>query len=97
MSLTPKNRSTPLDAPLLGVCLGVILSIPLMGILAVVFGSDYDSRVWIYGLGMLWSVVGALSVFFATYKNPGALTGKRLVLWCVSVWIWPLVLLVKRR
>ena len=67
MSLNQKPSF--LGAPLAGVCLAVVVSVPLSAFLASFCGDTYNARVAVYGGLLLWIVVGAVSVFFLSQNS----------------------------
>ena len=93
MSL-PNKKNTLFGAALLGACLPAVASVPAAAFLASVMGDDYDTRVLIYGGLLLWSVVGAISIFILTKDAEGKpMTLGQTVLWFVSAWLWPLLVI----
>lgn len=96
MSLPNKNQRL-IGASIIGACLAVISSIPLTAYLGSLFGDTYNMRVAIYGGLLLWVVVGAISIFCITYKNPNQqLSLRHILLWFVSTWLWPIPVLMSK-
>lgn len=96
MSLNQKPSF--LGAPLAGVCLAVIVSVPLSAFLASFCGDTYNARVAVYGGLLLWIVVGAVSVFFLSQNsNRCSLNLRWFFLWFISTWLWPIPVLMARR
>lgn len=92
MSFNEKNKRT--DAQLAGVCVAVILSVPLAAILTIFLGDDYDTRVVMYGCFLLWTITGAVFLYFITRNSRTKLTLWQICLWFVSIWLWPVPTLV---
>lgn len=92
MSLKRKNNLI-FGPALVGALLAVAISVPLAAVLGGQFGDTYGQRAAVY-LGLLgWVVIGAVSVFLATWKNqPKALSAHLICLWFVSTWLWPIPL-----
>ena len=94
----PTSKHKPpkplLPPALVGICLGMILSIPIAALLARYFGDTYHIRVWIYGGILLWCILGSIVVFTKTYKlEQQTLSFQRIIKWCIVMWLWPLLLL----
>ena len=87
---------------LAGVALALLLSIFIAAgagrLLGDAWGGDYGSRVTIYGLLLLYVVVGAGVLFARVARfetrplNPG-----RVLIWLASLWLWPLLLALARK
>ncbi|MFU0842100.1 MAG: hypothetical protein ACFWTZ_05755 [Burkholderia sp.] len=78
---------------LAGACLGVILCIPIAAYTAAWLGDTYERRALVYCVLLLWCVAGAVTIFAKTWRAPQQrLTLGRILLWCVSLWLWPLLL-----
>lgn len=78
---------------LVGACTAVILSVPAAAWTARLLGDTYSVRAAIYCGFLLWVVCGAVCVFMRTWRDEqGRLTGGRILLWFLSVWLWPLLL-----
>ena len=94
----PPSRQEPFFLPaLLGACISIIVCIPLASFAARSLASTYDDRVLIYCTFLFWCILGALLLFKKTYRSPNqSVTLKKLALWCLSVWLWPLLLLASR-
>lgn len=82
---------------LAGVGIALVLAVGASAfagrVLGDLFGGDYGTRVAIYGVLLLYVVVGA-GVLFAKVamheKRP--LSAGRVGLWFASLWLWPLLL-----
>lgn len=87
---------------LTGLALALLLSVlaaALAGsLLADLFGGDYNARVTVYGLLLLYVVVGAVVLFIkvAQYETR-PLTPGRVLTWFASLWVWPVLLLAGRK
>lgn len=98
MSLQKPNRSQPpfFGPALIGASLGVALSVPIAAYTAAWLGDTYNSRVMIYCGFLIWVIIGAVAIFRKTYKGETRRpTFRRILLWCISLWLWPFLLLVK--
>ena len=61
-------------------------------------GDDYGTRVTVYGLLLLYVVVGAVVLFIKVAQHETRpLTLGRVLTWLASLWLWPLLLLVARK
>ena len=61
-------------------------------------GDDYSTRVTVYGLLLLYVVVGAVVLFIKVSRHETRpLTLGRVLTWLASLWLWPLLLLVARK
>lgn len=99
MSLNPNSKKPQFfGANLIGACCAVITSIPLAALVGSLFGDTYNMRVTIYLGLLLWSVIGACTVYALTYQaeNQNLNTG-RIVQWFISTWLWPIMLLMSKR
>ncbi|MGN1209054.1 MAG: hypothetical protein ACI4SV_02030 [Duodenibacillus sp.] len=95
MSLPPPKNKTGINASaIIGACLAVIASVPAAAFLASLFGDTYTVRATVYCSLLLWACVGAGVIFYLTRHSEGErFSAARLVLWFVSAWLWPLLLL----
>ena len=87
---------------LAGVALALLLSVPLAAlagrVLGDAWGDSYNLRVAIYGALLLHVVVGAVVLFVRVARHETrALAPGRLLLWLVSLWLWPLLLAARKR
>jgi hypothetical protein len=78
--------------------LSVLLAAGLGSLLGDVIGGTYGWRVTAYGLLLLYVVVGA-GVLFAkvAMHETRPLTPGRVGLWLASLWLWPALLVARRR
>lgn len=95
MSLPPPPKRKPFFGPtLIGACTGMILCIPLAAYTAAALGNDYNMRAIIYCSFLLWCIVGAVTLFMKTWQSEHQrISLPRCLLWSVSLWVWPLLLL----
>src|SRR4029450_11523160 len=78
--------------PLAGVVIAVVLSILLAAMVAGQIGDDYSTRGWIYTAAVMWVVIGAVVVFMLAHRGEAhRLSLRRVLLWTVSIWLWPLI------
>jgi hypothetical protein len=57
-------------------------------------GGDYGTRVLVYGLALLYVVVGAGVLFAKVARHETrALSFSRVATWFASLWVWPMLLL----
>lgn len=92
MSLNQSNK--PFVGPaLVGACLAVVTSVPVAAFLGSAAGDTYQMRALIYCGLLLWSVVGAVSIFCITYRSEKrqSLSAGYILLWFASAWLWPLL------
>lgn len=94
MSLNRDNKS---PASIIGAAIGVLAALPVAMVLASLLGNSYESRAWIYILTLCWAIVGAISLVVTTSKKNTNVTAKRIGLWIICVWIWPVLLLVSAK
>lgn len=90
MSLNKQNYIHP---NLLGASVGVLIALPIASLLAYFFGNNYESRTIIYILTLCWSIIGAICIFIFLKNTSKKLTPKALMIWVISVWFWPLLIL----
>jgi putative Ca2+/H+ antiporter (TMEM165/GDT1 family) len=82
---------------LAGVALSLLLAVfsaALLGRWAGdVFGGDYGTRVAVYGVLLLYVVIGA-GVLFAkvAQHEERPTTAARVGLWFASLWLWPMLI-----
>jgi hypothetical protein len=87
---------------LAGVALALLLAVftaALLGrVLGDAFGGDYGTRSAVYGVLLLYVVIGA-GVLFAklAQHETRPLSAGRVALWFASLWVWPLLLFGRRR
>lgn len=85
-----------------GVALALLLAVAASAIagrvLGDLFGGTYGARVTVYGLLLLYVVVGA-GVLFAkvAMHETRPLSAGRVGLWFASLWLWPGLLLAGKR
>ena len=99
MSLQPPRRDDEgfLGPALAGVCIAVVLSVPAAAALASLAGDSYNARVLVYCLMLLWIVTGSIVIFRRTWRGEKRTpTLARVLLWCASIWLWPLLILFGR-
>ena len=87
---------------LAGLALALLLSV-LTAALAGRFlgdavGGDYGTRVTVYGMLLLYVVVGAVVLFIKVAQHETRpLSAGRVFTWFISLWLWPALLLTGRR
>jgi hypothetical protein len=82
---------------LAGVAIALLLAMvasALAGrVLGDLFGGDYGTRSAIYGVLLLYVVIGAGVLFTKVAQHETRpLSGSRVALWFASLWVWPLLL-----
>lgn len=83
---------------LVGACCAIGTSVPVSAYIAALIGDTYLVRVIVYGLILLWVICGAITIFFKTYKaETKKLSLRFIMLWFLSVWLWPLLLLFGKK
>jgi MFS family permease len=85
-----------------GVALALLLSVLLAALagaaLGDLFGDRYGLRVALYGLLLLYVLVGAVVLFVKVAQHEKRpLSGARVALWLASLWLWPLLLAARAR
>ena len=97
MSLpAPKNKPGINASAIIGACLAVVASVPAAAYLASLFGDTYTVRATVYCSLLLWACAGAGVIFYLTrYSDGEHLSATRLILWFVSAWLWPFLLLAR--
>jgi sterol desaturase/sphingolipid hydroxylase (fatty acid hydroxylase superfamily) len=87
---------------LAGVALALLLAVPAAALIGAALGDlfvgSYGARVAVYGVLLLYVVVGA-GVLFAkvAQHETRPLSPGRVALWFASLWLWPLLLLQRKR
>lgn len=85
-----------------GVALALLLAVAVSAfagrVLGDLFGGTYGARVTVYGVLLLYVVVGA-GVLFAkvAMHETRPLSAARVGLWFASLWLWPGLLLAGQR
>lgn len=87
---------------LAGLALALLLSVLTAALagrfVADVVGGDYGMRVTVYGLLLLYVVVGAVVLFIKVAQHETRpLSAGRVFTWFISLWLWPALLLTGRR
>jgi hypothetical protein len=87
---------------LIGLGLALLLSVFTAALLGRVvgdaWGGDYGSRVTVYGLLLLYVVVGAVVLFVKVARHETRpVSAGRVLTWFCSLWLWPVLLLVTRQ
>jgi 4-amino-4-deoxy-L-arabinose transferase-like glycosyltransferase len=87
---------------LLGLLIALLLSVPLAAVVGRLLGDaltgSYGARVAVYGGLLLYVIAGAAVLFVkvAQHETRPLSTG-RVLRWLASLWLWPLLLLARRR
>ncbi len=83
---------------LAALLVAVVLSVILCAWLASLVPGSYRARAVSYLLLMAWVLIGAALLFRATLQAESSpFTLRRLAKWMISIWLWPLLLLGRRR
>lgn len=87
---------------LIGLGLALLLSVLTAALLGRVigdaWGGDYGSRVTVYGLLLLYVVVGAVVLFVKVARHETRpVSAGRVLVWFLSLWLWPALLLARRK
>jgi len=90
MSLKPQQNFA---LTLVGAAIAVLLAIPLAALIGSFAGDSYTSRATAYILVLSWAVAGAISLIFVVGKSTKKPNGRTFLIWILSVWIWPFLLL----
>jgi hypothetical protein len=82
----------------IALLLAVLASAFAGSALADLFGGSYGHRVAVYGVLLLYVVVGAGVLFAKLARHETRpLSAGRVALWFFSLWLWPLLLFAARR
>ena len=87
---------------LLGLALSLLLSVPIAALLGRwigdALGDSYGTRVAVYGVLLLYVLVGAVVLFVRVAQHERKpLNVQRLGVWLISLWLWPALFAVGRR
>jgi hypothetical protein len=87
---------------LAGVAIALLLSVLLAAfagrLLGDLFGGDYGMRSGVYGVLLLYVVIGAGVLFVKVAQHETTpLSARRVALWLASLWVWPLLLFGRKR
>jgi len=86
-----------LGPALAGVLLAVVLSTLLAAVIGGAMPGQYRDRALVYVVLVVWILVGAVVVFSqAAAGERRPLTVGRVALWMASIWVWPLLIRMKR-
>jgi hypothetical protein len=81
----------------LALLLSVLLAAVLGSALGDLVGGTYESRVAFYGGMLVYVVAGAVTLFVkVTQHETQPLSLKRVGLWVLSLWLWPVLLLWRK-
>jgi len=87
-----------LGGSLVALLLAVFLSVLLAAWLGSLVPGSYRTRAVAYLLVLAWVLIGAALLFRATVAGEsGPFTVRRLAKWMISIWVWPLLLMRRRR
>jgi hypothetical protein len=85
-------------APLAAVLIAIIVSMMLAATVAGQLEADYQTRAVVYTAAVLWVLAGAAVLFLLAHRGEsGRLSVGRVLLWTISIWLWPLFLLWRQR
>lgn len=83
---------------LVALLVAVVFSVMLSAWFASLVPGSYRTRALTYLLLMAWVLVGGALLFRATLQGEsGRFTLGRLAKWMISIWLWPLLLIGRRR
>ena len=85
-----------------GMALALLASVLIAAIagrlLGDLFGDSYGLRAGIYSGLLLYAVVGAVVLFIKVARHETRpVTAGRVGLWVASLWLWPLLLAVRKK
>ncbi len=85
-----------------GVAIALLLAVLIAALagslVADLWGGSYGHRVTVYGLLLLYVVVGAGVLFVKVAQHEKRpLSAGRVGLWLASLWVWPLLLAGRRK
>jgi len=82
--------------PLAAVLISVAISVPFAALIGGSLPFEYMGRALAY-MGLLaYVIAGAVVVFRLVAQGEQSLAPLRLLKWTVSLWVWPLLLLLRR-
>jgi hypothetical protein len=86
---------------LAGLALSLLLSVPIAALVARLagdlVGDSYGLRAGLYSVLLAYVVVGAAVLFVRVARHETRpLSVGRLLLWLLSLWLWPLLLATRR-
>jgi hypothetical protein len=87
---------------LAGLALALLLSVPIAGFagrwIGDLIGDSYALRAGVYSGLLIYVVAGTVLLFVRVARHETRpLDAGRLALWLASVWLWPVLLLGRRR
>ena len=91
MSLKQNNNEL---SRLVGAAIAVLIALPIAAWVGSFICDSYTARATAYILILAWSVLGAGILCFITRNSTKPVTAVSLILWIISVWVWPILLLV---
>ncbi len=95
--MSEEDPLTHYGPPLVAVVLALLLSIMVAALTAGQMGGEYQTRALLYAGFVLWVVCGAAVVFAVAQRGEaGRFSAMRVLLWAVSIWLWPAILLRQR-
>ena len=84
--------------PLAGVLIAVVISMLIAAMIGGAMPLDYAGRAWVYTGFLCYVIAGAVVVFkLAGGGETQPLTPARILKWTLSLWVWPALLLGRRR
>ena len=98
----PTDPLEKLQHALAGLAGAVVLAVPTAALLGRWLGDaladSYQARVAVYGALLLYAVVGAVVLFMRVARfETRRVSLPRVLRWWASLWLWPLLLLARRR
>jgi 4-amino-4-deoxy-L-arabinose transferase-like glycosyltransferase len=87
---------------LLGLALSLLMSVPIAALLGSwigdTLGDSYNTRVAVYGVLLLYVLVGAVVLFVRVAQHEKKpLSVPRLGVWLLSLWLWPALFALSRK
>ncbi len=99
--MDPREDRDPLTRyrqPLLAVAIATIVSLLIAAMIGGNMPLDYEGRAWTYTGLVMYVLIGAAVVFSrAAEGERQPLSLARLSKWTMSLWVWPLLVLWRRR
>lgn len=83
--------------PLLGVLAATFINVLVAAMIGGALPLEYAGRAWTYTGLVLYVIVGAVVVFRLTAEGEREFSSARVVKWALSIWLWPLLLIVSRK
>jgi hypothetical protein len=93
-----KDPLTRVLRSLASVLIAVLLSVLIAALIGGALPFEYEGRAWAYTALVVYVIAGAVVVFIAAGAGErGEFSAARVLKWTASLWLWPLLLLARRK